>query len=318
MSEAGTGSVVDPEVATEPGVAPGASAVAGTDVSAEAGTLFVVATPIGNMADISLRAIETLRSVAVVAAEDTRLTRRIWARHGIATHLVSYHAQSSDRRAGELLARLRAGEDVALVTDAGTPLVSDPGGELVSAWGDMGGRVVPIPGASAVLAALVASGIPAPRWAFDGFLPRRGRERRERIARIAADDRTTVLFESPGRTAGTLRDLADACGDDRRGALCRELTKLHEQIRRGTLGELAAAAVTDPPRGEVTLVVAGGSGDVGSGTPRGSQPVDMASARAAVARLVAAGQTRSGAAKQVARETGLPRRELFHEPREVT
>ncbi len=181
------------------------------------GTLYVVATPIGNLGDISLRAIEVLRSVAVVAAEDTRLTLRLWARHGIETHLVSYHAQSSDRRALELLARLRGGDDVALVTDAGTPLVSDPGGELVSAWADVGGRVVPIPGPSAVLAALVASGIPAPRWAFEGFLPRRGRERRERLARIAADDRTTVLFEAPGRTAATLRDLAGACGPDRRG-----------------------------------------------------------------------------------------------------
>ena len=282
-----------------------------------AGTLYIVATPIGNLGDISLRAIDVLRSVAVVAAEDTRLTRRIWARHGIATHLVSYHAQSSDRRAGELLARLRSGEDVALVTDAGTPLVSDPGGELVSAWADEGGRVVPIPGASAVLAALVASGIPAPRWAFDGFLPRRGQERRERIARIAADDRTTVLFESPGRTAATLRDLADAAGSERMGALCRELTKLHEQIRRGTLAELAVGAVTEPPRGEVTIVVAGRSGDTAPDPSSAGQLVDLVAGREQVAQLVASGQTRSAAAKQVARATGLPRRELFDEPREV-
>jgi len=282
-----------------------------------AGTLYIVATPIGNLGDISLRAIDVLRSVAVVAAEDTRLTRRIWARHGIATHLVSYHAQSSDRRAEELLARLRSGEDVALVTDAGTPLVSDPGGELVSAWADEGGRVVPIPGASAVLAALVASGIPAPRWAFDGFLPRRGKERRERIARIAADDRTTVLFESPGRTAATLRDLADAAGSERAGALCRELTKLHEQIRRGTLAELAVGAVTEPPRGEVTIVVAGRSGDTAPDPSSAGQLVDLVAGREQVAQLVASGQTRSAAAKQVARATGLPRRELFDEPREV-
>jgi 16S rRNA (cytidine1402-2'-O)-methyltransferase len=276
------------------------------------GTLYVVATPIGNLGDLSLRAIDVLRSVAVVAAEDTRLTRRIWSRHGIETRLVSYHAQSSDRRAEELLTRLRSGQDVALVTDAGTPLVSDPGGELVSAWADEGGRVVPIPGASAVLAALVASGIPAPRWAFEGFLPRRGRERRERIARVAADDRTTVLFEAPGRTAATLRDLAQACGDDRRGALCRELTKLHEEVRRGTLAELAAGSVAEPPRGEVTIVVAGGTGSAPSGDPGGSSgPVDIAEGRRRVARLMAVGQTRSSAAKAVARETGLSRRTLF-------
>ena len=147
---------------------------------------------------------------------------------------------------------------MALVTDAGTPLVSDPGEDLVARWAGEGGVVVPIPGPSAVLAALVASGIPAPRWSFEGFLPRKGRERRERLARIAADERATVLFEAPGRTAGTLRDLAAVCGDERPAALCRELTKRHEEIRRGTLGELAAgAAERRPIRGEVTLVVSG-------------------------------------------------------------
>ncbi len=276
------------------------------------GILYVVATPIGNLGDMTLRGIAVLRSVAVVAAEDTRLTRRLWARHGIETRLVSYHAQSSDRRAQELLARLRSGDDVALVTDAGTPLVSDPGGELVSAWAGEGGRVVPIPGASAVLAALVASGIPAPRWAFEGFLPRRGRERRERITRIAADDRTTVLFEAPGRAAATLADLAEACGVERRGALCRELTKLHEQVRRGTLEELAAEATADPPRGEVTIVVAGGTGVAPIGVEAGAgTPIDIAEGRQRVTRLMAAGQTRGSAAKAVARETGLSRRELF-------
>ncbi len=277
------------------------------------GTLFVVATPIGNLGDISLRAIEVLRTVAVVAAEDTRLTRRLWARHDITTHLVSYHAQSSDRRTEELLGRLRAGDDVALVTDAGTPLVSDPGGELVSAWAGAGGLVVPVPGPSAVLAALVASAIATPRWAFEGFLPRRGRERRERIARIASDDRATVLFESPGRTAATLRDLATACGSARLGALCRELTKLHEQTRRGTLEELAVGAVADPPRGEVTIVVSGTSDRPGG---EAAMPMGLDVARGQVARLVADGHTRSRAAKEVARMTGLPRRDLFDEPSE--
>jgi 16S rRNA (cytidine1402-2'-O)-methyltransferase len=199
---------------------------AATATSGQAGgTLFVVATPIGNLGDITLRALDVLRSVAVVAAEDTRLTRRLWDRHGLVTPLVSYHAHSDPARTRELLARLSAGDDVALVTDAGTPLVSDPGGDLVARWLELQGSVVPIPGPSAVLAALVGSGIPAPRWTFEGFLPRRGRERTMRLARIGASDRATVLFEAPARTAATLRDLAAACGEDRRAALCRELTK---------------------------------------------------------------------------------------------
>ncbi len=274
------------------------------------GTLWVVATPIGNLGDVTLRALEVLRAVPLVAAEDTRLTRRLWARHGITTRLVSYHARSGPGRQEELLAHLRAGADLAFVTDAGTPLVSDPGEGLVAAWAAEGGRVVPVPGASAVLAALVASGIAAPRWGFEGFLPRSGRERRERLARIAADERATVLFEAPGRTAATLRDLAAAYGAERRGALCRELTKLHEEIRRGPLGELAAGAVMDPPRGEVTIVVAGRAAAADATGPTAGA---VAGARARVAALVADGLSRSAAAKQVAAETGMPRRELFRE-----
>jgi 16S rRNA (cytidine1402-2'-O)-methyltransferase len=274
------------------------------------GTLYVVATPIGHLGDITDRAIATLRAVAVVAAEDTRVTRKLWTRFDIGTPLVSFHAQSDERRSEELLGRLRAGDDVALVSDAGTPLVSDPGGELVSAWAAEGGTVVPIPGPSAVLAALLVSGIPAPRWAFEGFLPRKGAERRERLARIAADDRATVLFEAPGRTAATLRDLAEACGAERAGALCRELTKLHEQVRRGGLAVLADGARTDPPRGEVTIVVAGAD-------PR-ERGVDvslgMVEGHRRVAELVAKGHSRVDAARIVARETGLPRRELFRIP----
>lgn len=292
------------------------------------GVLSVVATPIGNLGDITLRALETLRTADVVAAEDTRLTRRIWARHGIETPLVSYHARSGAGREAELLARLEAGEHVALVTDAGTPLVSDPGEGLIGAWIAAGGSIVPIPGPSAVLAALVASGIPAPRWSFEGFLPRRGPERRAILARIAADDRATVLFEAPGRTAATLADLAAACGQSRPGALCRELTKRHEEVRRGPLADLAAGAEAEPPRGEVTIVVAGmprgeraaGGRDGGAATDRGTPaypgaPVQpsLAEARAAVEALVAAGTARGEAAKQVARESGHPRRALYGE-----
>jgi 16S rRNA (cytidine1402-2'-O)-methyltransferase len=269
------------------------------------GTLYVVATPIGNLGDVSLRALEVLRSVPLVAAEDTRLTRRLWARHGIETRLVSYHARSEARRREELLAHLGSGADLALVTDAGTPLVSDPGGELVAAWAERGGRVVPIPGASAVLAALVASAIPAARWSFEGFLPRRGSERRQRLARVAGDDRATVLFEAANRSAGTLSDLAAACGEGRRAALCRELTKLHEDVWRGTLGELAERAAQQAPRGEVTIVIAAAeAGQSGRG-------VDLASGLEQVEQLVAQGWSRSSAAREVAQRTGLPRRDLF-------
>ncbi|MGO9178091.1 MAG: 16S rRNA (cytidine(1402)-2'-O)-methyltransferase [Candidatus Limnocylindrales bacterium] len=275
------------------------------------GTLYVVATPIGNLGDITLRALEVLRSVPLVAAEDTRMTRRIWARHAIATPLVSYHARNAARREPELLEHLASGRDLALVTDAGTPLVSDPGEGLVVAWAAAGGRVVPVPGPSAVLAALVASGIPAPRWAFEGFLPRSGRERRGRLARIAADERATVLFEAPGRIAGTLRDLAAACGEGRVAALCRELTKIHEEVRRGSLGELATSAVGDPPRGEIVVVVGGRQGAELAGAAARVDSVSALKARDRVAQLVRDGLTRSSAARQVARETGLPRRELF-------
>jgi 16S rRNA (cytidine1402-2'-O)-methyltransferase len=269
-----------------------------------------VATPIGNLGDVTLRALEVLGSVAVVAAEDTRLTRRLWERHGLGTPLVSYHAYSDSVRTQELLARLAGGDDVAIVTDAGTPLVSDPGADLVGRWIAQGGSVVPIPGPSAVLAALVASGIPAPRWTFEGFLPRRGRDRAGRLARIAADERASVLFEAPARSAGTLRDLATACGPERAAALCRELTKRFEEIRRGSLGELADDALARPPRGEVTIVVSG----AGSSATEPDQ-VSLADGRRQVQALVEGGMPRSGAAREVAARTGLPRRELFEQDR---
>jgi 16S rRNA (cytidine1402-2'-O)-methyltransferase len=273
------------------------------------GTLYVVATPIGNLADITLRALEILRAVPLVAAEDTRLTRRLFARHGLETRLVSYHARSGHARAHELLAHLGAGRDLALVTDAGTPGVSDPGAELVAAWAAAGGSVVPIPGASAVLAAVAASGVAGPRWTFEGFLPRSGRERRERLARIASDERGAVLFEAPGRVAGSLADLVAACGPDRPAAVCRELTKLHETITRSTLGELAVLAHDGaiPPRGEFVLVV--GAADVPAAV--GVSEDREAAARADVDRLVADGVARGEAARRVAAATGVPRRRLY-------
>ncbi|HET8785451.1 MAG TPA: 16S rRNA (cytidine(1402)-2'-O)-methyltransferase [Candidatus Limnocylindrales bacterium] len=271
------------------------------------GTLYVVATPIGNLRDITFRAIDVLRDVPLIAAEDTRLTRRLLDRYEITTRALSFHARSGSARLEELLAHLRGGADLALVTDAGTPVVSDPGADLVAAWADQGGRVVPIPGPSAVLAAVAATGVAGPRWAFEGFLAKSGRERRERVAAIAADPRGTVLFEAPGRVATTLRDLAAACGAERPGAVARELTKLHERIERGTLGELAAAAADGriPARGEFVIVV--GMGD----RPARTTADDLVAARAAVERLVEEGVARGEAARRVAADTGLPRRRLY-------
>ena len=285
---------------------------------AQRGRLFVVATPIGNLGDVTFRAVDTLRSVPLIAAEDTRLTRRLLDRHQIATRTVSFHARSAPARLAELIAHLRGGADLALVTDAGTPSVSDPGDDLVQAWAAEGGVVVPIPGASAVLAVIVASGVAGPRWSFEGFLPRTGRERRERIARIAADDRGTVIYEAPGRVSGTLADVAAACGPDRPAAIGRELTKLHEEIVRGTLGELAERARSGELtlRGEFALVVGAWSaalvGVRRESTGAEPSPADReAAGLAEVERRVAAGVARGDAARAVAAETGIPRRRLY-------
>lgn len=276
------------------------------------GVLYVVATPIGNLGDVTLRALETLAAVPLIAVEDTRLTKRLLDRHAIGGRMTSFHARSDPGRLAALLEHLRSGADVALVTDAGTPGVSDPGMDLVAAWAAEGGRVVPIPGASAALAAVAASGAAGPRWVFEGFLPRSGRDRRERLAAIAADPRGAVVFEAPGRVAATLRDLAAACGPDRPGAVCRELTKIHEQVERGSLGDLAAAAADGsiPARGEFVLVVgmAPATGDAARGPAAEDR---LAMALAEVERLVEAGAGRSEAARQVAAATGLPRRRLY-------
>ena len=275
------------------------------------GTLYVVATPIGNLGDVTLRALEVLAAVPLIAAEDTRHSHRLLARHAIATRTTSFHARSGPGRLATLLDHLRGGADLALVTDAGTPGVSDPGDELVRAWAADGGRVVPIPGASAVLAAVAASGLAGPRWAFEGFLPRSGRERRERIARVAADDRATVLFEAPNRLAATLRDLAAACGPERGAAVCRELTKVHEQIVRGSLMELVSLVAdgTIPSRGEVVIVVGGSRNAEFAGTDAAPDALDRAVD--AVNELVREGRPRSEAVRRVAEEQRIPRRRLY-------
>lgn len=267
------------------------------------GILSVVATPIGNLADLSPRAADTLRAADLVLAEDTRRTGRLLAHVGSSAPQRSLHEHNERARIDEVVARIRDGAHVALVTDAGTPLVSDPGLVLVRACIAAGVPVVPVPGASAVLAALVASGLASDRVAFDGFLPRRGGSRTARLAELADEPRTVVIFLSPHRAADDLTDLAAACGDDRPAALCRELTKLHEEVRRGTLGSLRDGAA-EGLRGELTLVVAG--------APEPEAPeLDAASVADEVAAVVARGRSTRDAVAEVAAARGLRRRDVY-------
>jgi len=223
------------------------------------GTLLVVATPIGNLADLSPRAREALTKAAVIAAEDTRHTRVLLQAMGVGTPLLSLHAHNERERVPQLLARLAAGEDVALVSDAGTPLLSDPGFELVSRAAEAGFTVHTIPGPSAITAALAVAGLPTHRFCFEGFLPARAPERRAALASLAHEVRTLVFFEAPHRIQATLADLAAQFGAGRQAVVARELTKAHETLYRGTLGELAARAGREEnfARGELTLIVHG-------------------------------------------------------------
>jgi 16S rRNA (cytidine1402-2'-O)-methyltransferase len=222
------------------------------------GRLFVVSTPIGNMGDFSFRAVEVLKSVAVVLAEDTRHSRALLDRYEIHTPTLAYHEHNEAQATPGVIARLRGGEDVALISDAGTPLVSDPGARLVRTAIEAGVDVVPVPGASALLAALVASGLDVTRFTFFGFLPRKGRERAEAIGTLVNLPHTAILYEAPTRVADTLAELAEAGGDARHAVVAREMTKHFEEIRRGTVGELAAYYKDAPARGEVVIIVAGG------------------------------------------------------------
>ncbi len=219
-----------------------------------AGTLYVVATPIGNLQDISLRALEILGSVDLIAAEDTRHTGRLLKRHGLSTRMISYHDHNEIARSAELVRELVSGRQIALVSDAGTPTISDPGYRLVRAAAEAGVTVAPIPGPAAALAALSVSGLPTDRFLFEGFLPRR-KGRQSRLAELAGFSGTVIIYEAPGRVPATLRDLLDAFGN-RRAALCRELTKLHETVLRGTLDELRAAVEAKSLKGECVLLIA--------------------------------------------------------------
>jgi 16S rRNA (cytidine1402-2'-O)-methyltransferase len=221
------------------------------------GTLHLVSTPIGNMSDLSARAVETLGAVAAVLAEDTRHSRPLLERHGIATPLLAHHEHNEAKTTPLLVARLAAGESLALISDAGTPLLSDPGARLVRAAIDAGIAVSPVPGASALLAALVGSGLSADRFTFFGFLARKGRERTAAIAEIAALTHTAVVYEAPARVGDTLAALAAAGAGERHAVVARELTKQFEEFRRGTVRSLAESYQEAPPRGEIVLVVEG-------------------------------------------------------------
>jgi 16S rRNA (cytidine1402-2'-O)-methyltransferase len=271
------------------------------------GTLYVVATPIGNLGDLSPRAAGVLRAVAAVVAEDTRRTRKLYAHLGApAPALLSLPAFGERARLGPIVARLAAGESLALCTDAGTPGVSDPGQRLVEAAWEAGARVVPVPGPSAALAALSASGLPSDRFLVAGFLPRKGGGRAAALAELARERATLVLFEAGNRAGDTLADLLRALGD-RRAALARELTKLHEEVARGRLSELAAR-FAGPVRGEVTLVVEGARGEPAAEAREGpeAEPVEEE-----LRRRLGAGEPPTEIARAVSRARGLGRREVY-------
>ena len=240
------------------------------------GSLHVVATPIGNLSDLSDRARQTLATADVVAAEDTRHTLQLLQAIGVSKPLISLHAHNEEQRVPELLARLAAGERIALVSDAGTPLLSDPGFALVSRAARSGFEVHVVPGPSAITAALAVAGLPVNRFCFEGFLAARSRERRAQLAALASEPRTLVFFEAPHRVRETLADLIAELGPDRQAAVARELTKAHETVYRGSLGELAERATSDSnfARGEITIVV--------QGAPATSSTIDMSLLRRAV------------------------------------
>ena len=276
----------------------------GIIVVKQSGRLQVVATPIGNMGDLSARAREALESADLIAAEDTRHTLGLLQAIGISRPMVSLHAYNESQRVPDLLARLEAGENIALVSDAGTPLLSDPGFELVARAAQAGFEVSAIPGPSAITTALAVAGVPTSRFCFEGFLPARERERRAELAKLAHETRTLVFFEAPHRIADTLANLATEFGGERQAVVARELTKTHETIYRGTLAELTAQAQGDAnfQRGEITLIV--------HGAPQTTSTVDQQLLRRAV-DLLSKELPPSRAAAIAAQLTGATRNEAY-------
>lgn len=269
------------------------------------GILYIVSTPIGNLEDVTYRATRVLGEVDRILAEDTRRTRVLLGRYGIRKPLVSAHPGNEAARAEQVSEWLDSGETLALVTDAGTPLLSDPGARIVQRVIEAGHEVVPVPGASALLAALVGSGVDASRFTFLGFLPRGGGERTRRLEEIAGAPHTVVVYEAANRLQRLLEDLRVACGPDRSAAVARELTKAHEEFARGTLAELLAYYRDAAPRGEVVVLVAG--------APDAGEPSDAVeeSARALARALLRSGRRPSTVAREIASELGLPRNRAY-------
>lgn len=268
------------------------------------GTLYLVATPIGNLGDFSPRAQETLLHADFIAAEDTRVSLKLLNHFGIRKPLVSYHEHNQASAGQAILQRLLSGESCALVTDAGTPAVSDPGEGLVRLCALEGVPVIAIPGCCAAVNALAVSGLPTGRFCFEGFLPMNKKERRERLAALQTEERTMLFHEAPHKLHSTLSDLRDAFGPDRRLSLCRELTKLHEETLRLTLGEAVAYYGTAEPKGEFVLVLEGAP-------QRERSEVSLEAAAAMVLRRREEGEKLKDAVKEVAQHTDLPRNELY-------
>ncbi len=269
----------------------------------QGGTLYLVATPIGNLSDISERAVKVLSEVDFIAAEDTRNTLRLLAALGISSSLIPYH-EHNRREAGERIAeRLESGESCALVTDAGTPAISDPGEDIVALCAERGIPVTSIPGACAFVTALTLSGLPTRRFCFEGFLPVKGRERRERLDALVDETRTFVLHEAPHKLKATLEDLRSTLGGGRKISLCRELTKLNEEIYRTTLDGAIEYYLAHEPRGEYVLVVEGGDGEK-------KQESNMTPTEA-VAYYEASGMSRNEAVKAAAKLLGMSRNEIY-------
>ena len=269
-----------------------------------AGTLYLVPTPIGNLGDISRRMAETLGAVDFVAAEDTRVSLKLLNHLGLKKPLVSYYRHNTETAGPQVLERLLAGEDCALVTDAGTPAISDPGEDLVRLCAESGVTVVPIPGPCALVSALAASGLPTGRFTFEGFLPMNKKNRRARLAELAGEGRTMLFYEAPHKLSATLADLAETFGGERRIALCRELTKLHEEVVRTTLAGAVELCREKEPRGEYVLVVEGAP------APEESE-VTLDDGLERVRALREGGASLKDACKQAARELGLSRNDLY-------
>lgn len=267
------------------------------------GTLYIVGTPIGNLEDITFRAVRTLQSVDLIAAEDTRHTGKLLQHYQITTPQLSYHDHNRNSRIPELLEQLQQEKAIALVTDAGVPGISDPGYELVNACIDAGISVVPIPGANAVITALSAAGLPTERFVFEGFLPLKAQQRHDRLEYLQTEARTLIFYEAPHRLRQTLQDLAEVLGQERQIVLARELTKLHEQFWRGTIEAAIAYYTEREPQGEYTLVVAG--------IPPDKPQLSETELKTELQQLIAQGISRSQASRQLAKVTSVSRRQLY-------